>query len=623
MKRSRCLKGIIFVAGIFFFFALFSRILSVKWNKYRAFYTLEKNELDYITLGMSHVYYGIDPVYIYAHSGYRGYNLGDEAQNVQFSYFWLMEALKTQHPKYVFFDVGSLFYSESYMDESWKLKEFSAMPLTWQKVKNIQETSADTFTKAGMVWPLLTEHGRWSELSAGDFKPGTGGTMGAAIVMTSNGTEKPVIVNPYQVENVTDVEYTEYALISDSNTAYFEKMMELCAAHDATLVPFKVPTNNWDNVRKTMAEEYLAGYGMQLFDLNEEIPDIDWQQDSFDTGYHLNYWGCCKTSDCLARYMEGRGEAAAVSDQVTSAWEKTAASHGLEFTEKLLTRDDQREEFTSWLSCTFPQYLVLITINDHYDAETDEVNKFLNNIGLGTHEINDRIDSFTAMIDRGERVFSRNSADKKIFFEMNLNRNEEEHNLKLRSAGKASHLITQAGYASIQLDGNELAANLQGINIVILDPDTLGLISSVVIFGDPDSFVHHLGSRATYENPASIQIETPGILKENNTEDEQNAAHPAEARVKFKSSDRGTVFVCNEEDLYLTVERSGNKEGTKAVWQKFDGLPDQKWLISLGDSDDFYLRSIYNHLYLNIIDERSMSLGAEKESLSADWDSGS
>ena len=119
----KTLSKVLIFLGIFLLLLFFSSsILKEKWYKYDSLYELKENTIDYLTAGMSQDYYGVNPVYIYDHTGYVGYNLGDEAQSIRFSYFWLVEAMKRQQPKVFFLDVGNLFYDDSYMNEAWKRK---------------------------------------------------------------------------------------------------------------------------------------------------------------------------------------------------------------------------------------------------------------------------------------------------------------------------------------------------------------------------------------------------------------------------------------------------------------------------------------------------------------------
>ena len=152
---KKTLHVVVFLSLFILMFYCYSHVFKEKTHKYDTFYSSEKNSMDYLCAGISHTYYGINPVYIYTHSGYKGYNLGDEAQNIRFSYFWLREALKTQSPKVFFLDVGGLFYSESSMTEEWKLKEYSDMRFSIEKIQAADEGTDERNTRIGALFPLL------------------------------------------------------------------------------------------------------------------------------------------------------------------------------------------------------------------------------------------------------------------------------------------------------------------------------------------------------------------------------------------------------------------------------------------------------------------------------------
>lgn len=132
MKVKNTVKVLVFLSILCIIFVLCEKVLTAKWiyeprneiidhasetNRYESFYKLQDNTLDYIVLGVSHSYYSINPMLIYAQTGYAGYDLGSPVQPIEVSYQWLQEACKYQTPKYVFYDVGSLFYDDEDIDK--------------------------------------------------------------------------------------------------------------------------------------------------------------------------------------------------------------------------------------------------------------------------------------------------------------------------------------------------------------------------------------------------------------------------------------------------------------------------------------------------------------------------
>ena len=80
----------------------------------RRFYQLEDNTVDLLGLGTSHVYEGLSPAVLYREYGIAAYDLCAPAQAVWNSYYYFVEALKTQTPRAVVFDVYMLNTNSEY-----------------------------------------------------------------------------------------------------------------------------------------------------------------------------------------------------------------------------------------------------------------------------------------------------------------------------------------------------------------------------------------------------------------------------------------------------------------------------------------------------------------------------
>ena len=138
-------------------------------DRYRGFYTLSNDCLDYLVLGNSHSYHSVNPMQVYALTGFTGYNLGNSCQSKILSYYWLREACKYQSPKYVFLDVGSLLYSPDEIYEEWRLLGLMDMKLSPLKLQAIRAASTSKDLTYSLLFPLYRFHSRWNELGKSDF----------------------------------------------------------------------------------------------------------------------------------------------------------------------------------------------------------------------------------------------------------------------------------------------------------------------------------------------------------------------------------------------------------------------------------------------------------------------
>ncbi|WP_347062725.1 hypothetical protein [Hungatella hathewayi] len=105
MNKRNLLKTFLFVSVLIILVNTVSNLLTPKWyfspganegetNRFQSFYMQPKNTLDYLVLGASHTLYSINPMQIYARTGFTGYVLGSTTQSIDLSYYWLKEACK-------------------------------------------------------------------------------------------------------------------------------------------------------------------------------------------------------------------------------------------------------------------------------------------------------------------------------------------------------------------------------------------------------------------------------------------------------------------------------------------------------------------------------------------------
>ena len=608
-------KVLIFL-GIFLLLLFFSSsILKEKWHKYDSLYELKENTIDYLTAGMSQDYYGVNPVYIYDHTGYVGYNLGDEAQSIRFSYFWLVEAMKRQHPKVFFLDVGNLFYDESYMNEAWKLKEYSAMPFSREKVTATLEGTEDPLTRMGSLFPLGYYHANWKKLVEADYKAIAPPYLGASIRYDTNGTETPVTVNGYREEHEGLQEYAASETISEENQEYFERIVYLCEEKGVSLVPIKVPTFNWDEERHDKIELLLNKYDLPFLDLCQEKGLINWTSDTIDTGYHLNYWGECKISDRLGEYLKQLFADSTADNQAPDdpALEEIATRYHQENVDQLLpgilTGAEKREQYFRWLAENKEKNIIILTVRDHLSGDENEICRYFRMLGLSDFTEQHRNDSYVAIIRKGRVTYEKWNSKDKIFFHGALLDGNSDPELEICSSGKASHLITDGiDLATVKRNGVNCAQNIQGLNVVLFGPRQGRLRSSCVLFNDSEYIVQGADEKIDYMS--RILADRSGaynLLLSDENESEQ--------AVELHFFANGTYFVQNTQGLYLTVEHAGTDEGTKAVWKEKNKDADQLWMLFPEEDGKYLLRSLYNRLWLEESEDNSLFLGTDEEQI--------
>lgn len=92
---------------------------------------------------------------------------------------------------------------------------------------------------------------------------------------------------------------------------YLDMMQELCREKGIELILIKAPTNTWRywwyDEWDAQIVDYAEKNGLKYYNLIEKSEEIglDWSQDTYDAGVHLNVYGAVKLSeyfgDILAR----------------------------------------------------------------------------------------------------------------------------------------------------------------------------------------------------------------------------------------------------------------------------------------------------------------------------------
>ncbi|MBR1486375.1 MAG: hypothetical protein IJ597_03870, partial [Synergistaceae bacterium] len=150
-----------------------------KWSHYigsietplvKGLYAQEKNTVDVLAFGSSHIEYGLNGMKVYEDLGISCYSGATSAQPVEMSYYFLKNAFKRQSPKLVILDIGMLFEGVNY---NLTRILIDSIPYLNDKIE-IAKWYGDNFSNVknaefGTLFPLYKYHSRWNELNIVDF----------------------------------------------------------------------------------------------------------------------------------------------------------------------------------------------------------------------------------------------------------------------------------------------------------------------------------------------------------------------------------------------------------------------------------------------------------------------
>ena len=256
------------------------------------------NSLDILYLGSSLVYCDVVPAIIWEETGLTGYVMAGPEQPMPMTYYYLSEALKTQHPQAVFIEVTGMFYDRY---TSFTKVNIGQMPWGYNRLlATLYEAEPDLRT--GLLFPLLFYHDRWSILKSDDWKvtlngystdPLAGYTWLNTYRPAGNVYQRPIESSPDNIAR---------------NYGFLHKLYALCMEEDIQPVFYFAPTMGRfpeelsNTLRRTITEDLPEAL---FLDCNEYATQInnDPAVDYYDT-LHFNAAGAEKFSRFLSSWIE-------------------------------------------------------------------------------------------------------------------------------------------------------------------------------------------------------------------------------------------------------------------------------------------------------------------------------
>ncbi|MBE6050231.1 MAG: hypothetical protein E7214_06085 [Clostridium sp.] len=281
MKYIKVIKSIAFLM-IFFLIINFAGNIFIDRTR-KSDLDLEKdNSIDYFIIGDSEAYTGISPMEIWRKYGFTGYNLGVSAQRLQDTYYLFRKSLKKQSPKVVMFETNTIysilgFNSEtdkvfkSFFNEYFEIYKYHN---DWKKFKFFNKKSDDTNSE--------------------DVK----GTKFKGFKFNNN-------VKPYTEEICLD-ETDEVQEISGLQKYYLNEIIKLCNKNNIQLIFYSNPTPvNWKYAKHNAVKNFAEENNLQFIDLNLKNDElkIDWTNETYDGGDHVNFSGAKKITEYIGKYL--------------------------------------------------------------------------------------------------------------------------------------------------------------------------------------------------------------------------------------------------------------------------------------------------------------------------------
>ena len=262
-------------------------------------YYKEKGNHDVVFIGDCEVYENFSPITLWEKYGITSYIRGSAQQLIWQSYYLLEETLKYEKPKVVVFNVLAMKYSEP-QKEAYNRMALDGMKMSLSKLKSIRASMLEDESFIEYLFPLLRYHSRWSELTKEDFK-----YMYKKDKMFHNGYYMRADVRPVKSipvgKRLPDYQFGEKAYY------YLDKIVKLCKENNIKLVLVKAPSlyPYWYDEWEAQMEQYAEKHNLQYVNFLKLIDEvgIDFNEDTYDAGLHLNVSGAEKLSDYFGKIL--------------------------------------------------------------------------------------------------------------------------------------------------------------------------------------------------------------------------------------------------------------------------------------------------------------------------------
>lgn len=301
---KKFLRVIAFLLVLALCYGAVDTVLKIKTYDMRSLVTLQemdKDTLDALFVGSSHVGMNIDNQQLWTEQGIASYNLWGGMQPLWNSYYYLKEALSYQQPKLVVVDVFLCGTTVDYSTKTVAMKNVTTMPFGLNKIQAAFASFEKWQDAVEALWGMPYYHNRYDELTADDLAG-------------RYGWDDEIIPTVHQTSDVaTSISLLDYSAITDTlpltekNEEYLHRIIDLCKTKDIQLVLLVSPyqATEEEAMRLNRVGEIAAEEGVEFLNYLDTWQDagIDPQTDFYDIG-HFNNTGIKKFTALLGARLK-------------------------------------------------------------------------------------------------------------------------------------------------------------------------------------------------------------------------------------------------------------------------------------------------------------------------------
>lgn len=306
MKKN--ILRITFTIALLFTLYLLSAVLRVKSphgiDQADCFYRQPPNSIDVMMMGSSHVHCNINTGLLWEEYGIPAYDYSGAEQPLWMTYYYLREAYKYQHPKVIVLDLyAPARFKEDYQ-YTWISENIYGMRFSLNKLKMLS-VSVEKNKLLNYFPSFLSYHSRYDSLNENDFER----FFWDEEHMEAFKGYTPYLNTEIQIRPSVQEEGTNG--LSRKSLKYLMKIIRYTKKQNSTLILIAAPyivtnedTKTYHQVREIAEKQNLIF--LNFNDCYDEI-GLDFTKD-FNDDSHLNYWGSCKFTRYLGKYLSSLPE---------------------------------------------------------------------------------------------------------------------------------------------------------------------------------------------------------------------------------------------------------------------------------------------------------------------------
>lgn len=346
-KGKRIVVGAVSIGIFLVLFFCVQRLVMPKYatdlpeGNFTAEYYDETTDHDVILIGDCEIYENIDPVCLWSEYGITSYIRGNAQQLAWQSYYMLEDTLQYETPKVVIYNVQALVHAQPQKEE-YNRMTLDGMRWSGAKVNAIGVSLCEGESFLDYVFPVLRYHERITALQKEDFT-----YFNKRRKVTHNGYYMRIDVLPVSESDVADISWLpggekgtseeekedsddiedpwgaieeahadEPELQSDTLSdekrgdtfgslpmEYLDRIRCLCEEKGIRLILMKAPSlaPRWYESDNRQVVEYAGKHHLTYVNFYELLEEtgLDYEEDTYDGGLHMNLRG----ADKLTRYL--------------------------------------------------------------------------------------------------------------------------------------------------------------------------------------------------------------------------------------------------------------------------------------------------------------------------------